>query len=306
MSSQSEKKRPRYSKRQQPRETVDEAKSAPLSPYLEVFNQYREELDGKHDRHERLVKLSRDCTIHSKRVIFLLHRISGDSERDKVIFEAEEKMKQVLEILKAIALELQGVDPYKHRSAYSPGLQEFIEALTYLMFLKTEKLVSLEEAQELMTFSIGKNETTSTPDAEKTDAVKDLESGVQVSDESTSGQCTVRILLSPMDFILGVADLTGELMRMSINAVGSGDRNVPFDLLPFVRAVYCGMFSLCPVSKEVPRKLSVLRSSLAKIERTCYTLKIRGSEVPKHMLVHAINTNSRAEAALGPELYDSD
>ena len=297
MSSHAQKRRPRYSKRQQqPHETAGETNST-LSPYLEVFNQYREELDGKYDKHERLVKMSRDCTIHSKRVIFLLHRISSDSERDKVISEAEEKMKEVLEILKAIALELQGVDPYKHRSAYSPGVQEFVEALTYLMFLKTGKLISLEESQEFITF----NRAASVSEA---NTVKDPEGGVQVSDKLDP----VRFLLSPTDFVLGVADLTGELMRMSINAVGSGNREIPFDLLPFVRAVYCGMYSLRPASKEVPRKMSVLRSSLAKIERTCYTLKVRGSEVPKHMLVHAINTNTQAEAALhvGSEHYDSD
>jgi predicted translin family RNA/ssDNA-binding protein len=33
-------------------------------------------LDAKHDKHERLVKLSRDITAESKKVIFLLHRIT--------------------------------------------------------------------------------------------------------------------------------------------------------------------------------------------------------------------------------------
>lgn len=32
------------------------------------------ELDTRHDKYERLVKLSRDITIESKRTIFLLHR----------------------------------------------------------------------------------------------------------------------------------------------------------------------------------------------------------------------------------------
>lgn len=42
---------------------------------LEQFRLYAEELDDKHDRHERIVKLSRDITIESKRIIFLLHTI---------------------------------------------------------------------------------------------------------------------------------------------------------------------------------------------------------------------------------------
>lgn len=34
------------------------------------------ELDSKHDKHERIFKLSRDITVESKRTIFLLHRIT--------------------------------------------------------------------------------------------------------------------------------------------------------------------------------------------------------------------------------------
>ena len=46
-------------------------------PTVPVFRQYQIELDRKHDKHERLVKLSRDVTIESKRIIFLLQRLTG-------------------------------------------------------------------------------------------------------------------------------------------------------------------------------------------------------------------------------------
>lgn len=42
-----------------------------------MFEQFRQKLDEQNDRFERLVKLSRDLTIQSKRTIFLLHRIAG-------------------------------------------------------------------------------------------------------------------------------------------------------------------------------------------------------------------------------------
>lgn len=47
------------------------------NPFLENFKIYQIELDNKHDRQERLVKLSRDVTIESKRIIFLLHNIDA-------------------------------------------------------------------------------------------------------------------------------------------------------------------------------------------------------------------------------------
>lgn len=41
-----------------------------------VFAVFQQELDTKHDKYERLVKISRDITIESKRTIFLLHRVT--------------------------------------------------------------------------------------------------------------------------------------------------------------------------------------------------------------------------------------
>lgn len=40
-----------------------------------AFREYAAELDARHDRHERLVKISRDVTIESKRIIFFLHSL---------------------------------------------------------------------------------------------------------------------------------------------------------------------------------------------------------------------------------------
>jgi len=42
-----------------------------------AFMEYKELLDNKHDKHENLVKISRDVTIESKRIIFQLHRAVG-------------------------------------------------------------------------------------------------------------------------------------------------------------------------------------------------------------------------------------
>ena len=44
--------------------------------YREKCVFFLRELDSKHDKHERIFKLSRDITVESKRTIFLLHRIT--------------------------------------------------------------------------------------------------------------------------------------------------------------------------------------------------------------------------------------
>jgi len=62
---------------------ISGSRSKITSEYLEmsstvstVFHLFQTELDGRHDKYESLVKLSRDITVASKRVIFSVHRIS--------------------------------------------------------------------------------------------------------------------------------------------------------------------------------------------------------------------------------------
>ena len=43
-------------------------------PVQKMFGEISVYLDGRHDKREKLVKLSRDVTIESKRIIFCLHR----------------------------------------------------------------------------------------------------------------------------------------------------------------------------------------------------------------------------------------
>lgn len=64
--------------------------SADRESVLSTFDAFRSELDDHNDRRERLVKISRDITIHSKRAIFLLHRLASD-EQSTALREAEQK-----------------------------------------------------------------------------------------------------------------------------------------------------------------------------------------------------------------------
>lgn len=97
------------------------------------------------------LQLSRDATIESKRVIFLLHRITqGDS---KLLDEAEKRLKWVRNTkFRQVATELAGVDPYQHLRAFTPGLQEYIEAASFCEYLKTGQLLSLESVRNYLDF----------------------------------------------------------------------------------------------------------------------------------------------------------
>jgi len=95
----------------------------------------------------------------------------------------------------------------------------------------------------------------------------------------------ISLILPPTEFYLGIADLTGELMRLSIIATSQGDLKTPFEVVKFMRQIYTGFLLIGNQGpKEMGRKCKVLKQSLEKVERACYTLRVRGSEIPTHML----------------------
>lgn len=89
---------------------------------LSFFHDCSKKLDTHHDRYERIVKLSRDITIESKRIIFLLHRVQDDASKLKLTNEAEGKLQLVVNSSwNRLAKELVGQDPHHYLRGYSPG-----------------------------------------------------------------------------------------------------------------------------------------------------------------------------------------
>lgn len=97
-------------------------------------------------------------------------------------------------------------------------------------------------------------------------------------------------MLTPVDYVLGICDLTGELMRKCINSVGTGDIEEPFKLSLILQSIYEALMVCGNHSKELKRKLFTLKCSLQKVENACYAIKIRGTETPKHMLADFFST----------------
>jgi len=115
--------------------------------------------------------------------------------------------------------------------------------------------------------------------------------------------------LSVEDYLLGIYDMTGELMRFAITAMATdgklplvaerqdgneemdvdgvagkvrSDRNVLTDM----RALRAELEKLdvgvnTPFSRDVDKKMDVMRTSVEKVERALYGLVIRGRERPK-------------------------
>ena len=88
-------------------------------------------------------------------------------------------------------------------------MQEFVEAISFLHYIRNGDLITLDELQAKLTFS----------------------------DE-------LQVLIPVYEYLLGIADLTGELMRMCINAVGRGQTQLVADTCSSLRKIHEAMSSL--------------------------------------------------------------
>lgn len=95
----------------------------------------------------------------------------------------------------------------------------------------------------------------------------------------------ISVLVQPKEYILGIADLTGELMRFCIKCVSTGDFEICYKICEVLKKIHGGFLSLGFIPlRELYHKMMVFRSSLHKVEEACYSLQLRKSEVPAEML----------------------
>ncbi|KAG5652286.1 hypothetical protein H0H81_005546 [Sphagnurus paluster] len=123
------------------------------------FDHFRAHLDDYNDTRERLIKLtlscalqaSRDVTIIAKRTIFLIHRIAIDDDDDAPLRAATSAQKKLLEVHAIYAKlkpDLIGDRFWRYHRQVSPGLQEYIEALSFAHYLQHHTLITFSQVQK--------------------------------------------------------------------------------------------------------------------------------------------------------------
>ncbi|KAI3625304.1 hypothetical protein CBS9595_000665 [Malassezia furfur] len=133
------------------------------------------------------------------------------------------------------------------------SLEEMIEAATFLYFLEHDALMPLDAIQAPL----------------------------------RSDAHSLLLCITPERYLLGLSDLTGELMRFAINSVGSPDAPAILErVVGMQRAIYDGtkncltpaLEPLAPFQNEIRKKQQVSLTSLRKVEDAAYTLRVRSSE----------------------------
>ncbi|GAV79540.1 Translin domain-containing protein [Cephalotus follicularis] len=219
------------------------------SSMKEAFSNYADYLNTLNDKRERIVKASRDITMNSKKVIFQVHRI-GKNNKEEVLDKAENDLMTVKnQYISRLAKELGGTDFWKLRGAYSPGVQEYVEAATFFQFCKTGTLLNLEEINATL---------------------------LPLCDPSFEP-----LQINILDYLLGLADLTGELMRLAFGRISDGELEFAEKICRFVRDIYRELTLLVPhmdANYDMKTKMDTMLQSVVKIENACFSVRVRGSE----------------------------
>lgn len=196
-----------------------------------------------------------------------------------VLQDAKSRIDKICDIqFAAIAQELVDLDQYQYARAFSAGLQEFIEAYTFYEYLAEKPISDWEKIEDRFLFSISDKEQISAeiPDANIEPIVLDE------TKELVLKNCSLRVV--PLEFMLGLADLTGEVMRNSINSLGSGDIDNCFKTCKFLQNIYSKYLSLNNIpnrNRDMNQKMFTMRASTIKSENVCYNLMVRGKEGAK-------------------------
>ena len=186
-----------------------------------------------------------------------------------VIKENAGRQNTVDDLFSSISPDLQGLNGWRYQRQISPGIQEHMEALSFNYYLQSQSLITMVDAQNKF------------PDG---------------------------IMLTEDDYVLGLFDLVGELMRFAITSMAtngklpcgqassgaeasmtsySGENR---DILMDLRSLRTHFETLDTTSstangsalgRDVEKKMEVMKTCVEKVENSVYGMIIRGRERPK-------------------------
>ncbi|KAM3722152.1 Translin-associated protein [Dirofilaria immitis] len=243
---------------------IDDNEGASSSRYQRTLNDeeqndfinYQKEMDERRDRYERIVKLSRDIIIECKRIIFQLHRIvTVDTSKEELLKEADKRLNEVRnKLFRQMAKELYCLDQYYYIKSYDWALEEYIEALAFYKFLISGEVLLYNEVIE----------------------------GLQFVDADTEEKKKLFVELPETTYLMGLFDVGGELMRLAISEISSGNGNTAVNIVNYMRLLHgCYEFLGNIIHTAEWTKKS-------QVENALYKWKIREIDMPPE----TANTNS--------------
>ncbi|MCP9264354.1 hypothetical protein DINM_022414 [Dirofilaria immitis] len=232
---------------------IDDNEGASSSRYQRTLN------DEEQNDFINYQKLSRDIIIECKRIIFQLHRIvtvDTSKGKEELLKEADKRLNEVRnKLFRQMAKELYCLDQYYYIKSYDWALEEYIEALAFYKFLISGEVLLYNEVIE----------------------------GLQFVDADTEEKkSSLFVELPETTYLMGLFDVGGELMRLAISEISSGNGNTAVNIVNYMRLLHgCYEFLGNIIHTAEWTKKS-------QVENALYKWKIREIDMPPE----TANTNS--------------
>lgn len=95
------------------------------------------------------------CSLQQQSVTLNSYEIYRENKKDEILREADLRLKKLVTTsFKQIAFELENQDPYQYLRAYTSGMQEFIEALTFHQYLTNNTIQDWPYVVQQLTYDI--------------------------------------------------------------------------------------------------------------------------------------------------------
>jgi len=204
------------------------------------FSELAKLLDARHDKHEAIFKQSRDITTDSKRLIFSIHRLFDEKDREAGLTKLHSSLDNILKQWNKMSNLLENVtDPSLFQRAFSPGLQEFTEAICFLSVLESSYVPTCDEILEKTCFKTSKD-------------------------------------IMCIEVLLGISDISGEIMRFATNMVSKGNCDYNLPARNLLQKMYYEFILIPPtVHRELRKKINQHKGSMLKVEVLCYASTIK-------------------------------
>jgi predicted translin family RNA/ssDNA-binding protein len=164
-----------------------------------------------------------------------------DETSTEIFKEAEEKLNNLLHVSwNTVNTAVSDTASfYRYHSSFSSGLQEYIEAYSFWYFLKTKQLCSRQLLQQYF---------------------------------HHAGLAHIHVTIE--DYVAGLADMSGEIMRRAISLLGPSLTHEMGELCDFLRWMANGLNIPCHRIKW-----DILQANVDKVENAYCLWNLRGSEV---------------------------
>lgn len=183
----------------------------------------------------------------------------------KIAKENQTRYDQIQTLFTSIVSDVTGIKAWRYQRQVSGGVQEFIEAISFDHYLCTQTLITHEEV------------------------IARVPAGILVTEE---------------DYLMGLFDLTGEMMRFATVALSTGNAapttetenadqakrspglsSTQSGIVVDLRTMRAGFEALSVprrhfMLRDLGKKSEVMQNSVEKVERAAYGILVRGSERP--------------------------